>query len=85
VKRIKQLLFVCFTLTLLTAFPPAKADDRNDNGKTTGGASGTNNSGTSLPINNDIIFLFVTGAAIGCKVITDKIKSARQQKLNKHE
>jgi hypothetical protein len=49
---------------------------------TTGGSTGgTSNAGTSLPINGNLWFLVIAGAAIGCKVIMNN-KAPETQKAN---
>ena len=79
-KRFKPLFFAFLTVGLFTFQSPAKADAYNGPGddSKTGNKATENNADTNLPVNNNIVFLIVVGVAIGGKVITDKIKSARQ-------
>ncbi|MEO6632069.1 MAG: hypothetical protein ABIN13_10120 [Mucilaginibacter sp.] len=79
-KRFKPLFFAFLTVGLFTFQSPATANGYNgpgDEGKT-GNKAAENSAADTLPVNNNIVFLIIVGVAIGGKIITDKIKSARQ-------
>ena len=79
-KRFKRLFFVFLALSLFTFQVPAKADGNGaagDDDKTISKITTSNNTPASLPVNNNIAFLVIVIIAIGGKVITDKIRSAR--------
>lgn len=52
--------------------------NKDDNKNKNGSSASTDDEATSLPVSNNISFLIIVAAAIGCKIITDKIKSAKQ-------
>ena len=81
IKRFQRLFFAFITVGLFTFQSPATANGYNspgDDDKTGNKATENSNRGTNLPVNNNIVFLIVVGVAISGKIITDKIKSARQ-------
>jgi len=43
------------------------------------GSTGSTGGGSSLPINNNVWFLIIAGAAVGCKVIISKNNEAKAQ------
>lgn len=81
IERSQQLFFAFLTVVLFTFQLPATANGYNssgDDGKTGSKVTENSGAGTKLPVNNNVVFLIVVGVAISGKIITDKIKSARQ-------
>jgi hypothetical protein len=79
-KRFKPLFFAFLTAGLFAFQLPATADGHGaagDDDKTGSKITTSNNTPAGLPVNNNIVFLVIVIIAIGGKVITDKIRSAR--------
>jgi hypothetical protein len=76
------LLFTCS----LAAIAPARAgakEDSEKNSKSISNANKENVSGEPAPINRQILFLIITGVAIGCKLIADK-QIVKNWQINNH-
>lgn len=78
-KKLKQLFFACVALCLLAFQSPAKAYGYNRPVDDKTGSKATENSspGTTLPVNNYIVFLVVVSAAITGKIVMDKVRATR--------
>jgi len=78
-KRFKQVFFtfLIFILFLFQLAAKAGGYGAGDDDKTGSKITTGNNMPAGSPVNNNVIFLAIVVIAIGGKVITDKIRSAR--------